>query len=97
MSGSWPYITTYGPDPPVPDWLRGVSRAVLEQWLAQARGALVSLTTGTQAVRVSYSEGGGSRQVEYTRANIGDLRAMIRELSSALGHSRRRAIGVRFP
>lgn len=80
--------------PPV---LAGVPPATLQQWLAQAQGALQALSVGGQPVSVRYAQGNGERMVTYSRTNIGALTAWIGQLRAALGQARaRRPIGVSF-
>lgn len=60
--------------------------ATCAEKLEEARNALHMLMTGTKVVRVSYaSAGGGSRSVDYTQANVTELRAYIRELEAECG------------
>lgn len=66
----------------------------LDEKLSDAENALHGLITGKRIVSISK----GDRQVQYSQANIGDLRAYIDEIRSALGlPSRRRGpAGVRL-
>lgn len=78
--------------------LAGVSTATLQAWLAAAQQALQDLRTGAKGESFAYTQGDGAKSVTYTRANVNDLVAWIRELQAALGMTShpRRAIGVRF-
>ncbi|ENY9670906.1 TPA: phage tail protein [Escherichia coli] len=64
------------------------------EMLCEARRALHELMTGRAVVSV----GRNGRQVQYSRATIGELRQYIEELESALGVSGRRRgpVGVRL-
>lgn len=69
--------------------------ATLQARLTEAEEALHRLQIGEQTASVGYD----GKSVSYTQANIGALRAYIRELEAALGlkpAARSRAIGVRF-
>ena len=57
--------------------------ATCAELLAQAREALHKLLTGTQMVSVGYRE----RRVQYTQANVNELRQYIRELEAQCGDS----------
>jgi hypothetical protein len=74
----------------------GWSQSQLQAGLQQAQNALLQLTLGQQTFRVEYSEGSGHRGVTYTKADVTELRNVIRELEDALGINRRRALGIRF-
>lgn len=73
-----------------------MSTPVLQQALASAQIALISLQTGEKVVTVSYSQADGSKSVTYTPANIGALTLLIRQLQQQLGiiHRARRRMGV---
>lgn len=66
----------------------------LQTRLTEAETALHRLMTGQSTARISYD----GRDVEYTRAKVGDLRAYISELKSSLGLTggRKKAILARF-
>lgn len=75
----------------------GMSTPQLQQALLDSQLALIALVTGGKPQVVAYGNGEGQRAVTYTRTNEAQLRAMIRELQTAMGTGpRRRAIGVRF-
>jgi gpW len=76
----------------------GVPQATLQTWLGQAQQAYQDLITGAKGEVYAYTQGAGAKSVTYTRANVANLEAYIRELQAALGMTRhaRRAIGVRF-
>lgn len=78
--------------------LAGVQTSALQTALANAQQAYLDLSTGAKGESFSYTQGDGARAVTYTRANIGDLVALIRQLQAQLGIIRRprRAMGVRF-
>lgn len=65
-----------------------------QQKLAEAKTALHALLTGKSVMSVGY----GERRVQYTQANIADLRAYIQQLEAECGSNpncaRRRPIGV---
>ncbi|GAJ77643.1 putative head-tail joining protein of prophage [Vibrio sp. JCM 18905] len=67
----------------------------LQEMLQQAEAAYHNLQTGKMAVSVQK----GDRKVEYSRANIHELRAYIDDLRAQLGTNsvrRRRPAGVSF-
>ncbi len=70
--------------------------ATLQANLAAAQAALDQLLRGARVATASYSEGGGTRSVTYTKTDVGTLRNYIDDLQSQLGYRARRAIGVRF-
>lgn len=77
--------------------MSGTAAATLQVRLNEAEAALHALLTGAKASCVQYGGLGGSQTVNYTQANIGDLRAYIADLKRQLGvPTRRRAIGLRF-
>lgn len=63
----------------------GMSQETLQRALAAAQQAYIDLSTGAKGESYSYSQGEGSRAVTYTRANIAQLTALIRELQAQLG------------
>jgi hypothetical protein len=69
--------------------LAGVSSATLQQWLAQAQNAYFQLSIGGKAVKASYMQGNGQKQVEYTPTNMAQLSGFIMLLQSQLGIVRR--------
>ena len=70
----------------------------LQARLTEAEQALHDLTIGRRAKAVRHGAGDISRSLEWTEANIGELRAYIADLRRQLGLTtgRRRAIGVTF-
>lgn len=78
--------------------LAGQSTSVLQAQLAAAQQAFIDLSTGAKGESYSYTQGDGSKSVTYTRANLGQLVALIKLLQAQLGiiGTPRRAIGVRF-
>ena len=76
----------------------GMTTAALQAALAQAQSALIDLQTGSKPVTVSYAQADGSKMVTYTKAQLGELTALIRQLQQQLGVIRhpRRAIQVSF-
>lgn len=60
--------------------LTGLPAETLQSWLTEAQGALHKLSTGAKAVTVAHD----GRNVQYTPANINDLRHWISELQTAL-------------
>lgn len=63
----------------------GLSTAQLQAALAAAQQAYLDLSTGNKPVTVAYTQGDGSKSVTYTRAEIGSLVMLIRELQAQLG------------
>lgn len=55
--------------------------ATLTQYLAEAETALHKLLVGEKVQTVSYN----GQSVQYTQANLGDLRAYIQSLKAQLG------------
>lgn len=78
--------------------LAGMTTAQLQQALSDAQAAYIALSTGAKGESYSYSQGEGSRSVTYTRANLGQLNALIRQLQQQLGLicRARRPIGFYF-
>ncbi len=61
--------------------------------LAEAETALHKLLTGTKLVQVGY----GERRLQYTQANVADLRAYIAQLKGEIDPCKaRRPFGVVF-
>lgn len=69
--------------------LAGMSTAQLQAALGTAQSALIALQTGGKVVKASYTQGNGTKQVEYTPANITQLSGLIMLLQSQLGIVRR--------
>jgi hypothetical protein len=76
----------------------GWSVTDLQAALRSAEQALIDLSTGAKGEVFAYTQGDGSKSVTYTRANIGNLSALIMQLKQALGlcGGRRRPIGFSF-
>lgn len=76
----------------------GLDTVTLQNWLSSAQMALVELQSGSKVVAVGYTQGDGSKNITYTRAEIGSLTMLIRQLQAQLGIicRPRRALGVRF-
>ena len=71
--------------------------ATLQLWIDEAEKALHELTIGRREKAYTRSAGDVSRQVQWTEANIGQLRQHIADLRRQLGMgTRRRAIGISF-
>ena len=62
-----------------------MSRDALQQALNAAQQAYIDLSTGAKGESYSYSQGDGARAVTYSKANIGELSALIRQLQQQLG------------
>lgn len=60
--------------------------------------AILDLTTGDKGEAYAYTQGNGSKSVTYTRADAGQLRALLQEAMQArFGRAaRRRAIGFTY-
>jgi hypothetical protein len=81
-----------------PSILAGMSSAALQTALANAQQAYIDLSTGAKGESYSYSQGDGNKSVTYTRANLSQLSALIRQLQAQLGiiTQSRRPIRFRF-
>lgn len=66
-------------------------------WLAEAENALHALMTGTKEVKITF---GPNKSVEYTQANLRELRAYIDQLRAEVaecdGQTRPRRAPVRL-
>lgn len=78
--------------------LSGMTNDQLQQALTNAQQAYIALATGSKGESFSYSQGEGSRSVTYTRANLAQLSALIRQLQQQLGLicRTRRPVGFYF-
>lgn len=78
--------------------LDGMSRADLQKALSDAQAAYLALSMGSKGESFSYTQGDGAKSVTYTRTNMAQLNALIRQLQQALGITRvaRRPVGLRF-
>lgn len=74
----------------------GMSRDALQAALSQAQAAYIALSTGTKGESFSYTQGDGAKSVTYTRANLGQLTALIGQLQQALGLTCRPRRSIRF-
>ena len=74
----------------------GMSTAALQTALANAQQAYLDLSSGTKGESYSYTQGEGARSVTYSRANIGALVALIKELQVQLGIVTRGRRPIRF-
>ena len=76
----------------------GMSTVALQTALANSQQAYLDLSTGNKGESFSYSQGDGSKSVTYSRANIGALVSLIKQLQVQLGliTRSRRAISFRF-
>jgi hypothetical protein len=74
----------------------GMSRDALEAALTQAQAAYIALYTGTKGESFSYTQGDGAKSVTYTRANLGQLTALIGQLQQALGINCQPRRSIRF-
>ncbi|MCW5760353.1 MAG: hypothetical protein KIS90_11360 [Phenylobacterium sp.] len=78
--------------------LAGMDEPVLRALLSSLQASLVELMSGSKVAKAAYTQGNGARSVEFTQADLGQLRMLIREVQAQLGivPSPRRAIGVNF-
>lgn len=85
----------YNPDTSI---FAGMDPTVLQSNLTAAQNALIELQMGGKVVQVSYQQGDGAKSVTYTRAEIGALTMLIRQLQAQLGIvcRPRKAMGVWF-
>lgn len=65
--------------------LSGRSKEQLQKDLGNAQNAYIALASGAQGESFTYAQGDGNRSVTYTRANIGQLVILIRQLQAELG------------
>ncbi|HEX3809597.1 MAG TPA: gpW family head-tail joining protein [Rhizomicrobium sp.] len=79
-----------------PSVFAGMTRPQLMAALANAQQAYLDLSTGAKGETYSYTQGDGAKSVTYTRANIANLMALIRQLQQELGIVRRARRPVRF-
>ena len=75
-----------------------MSNAALQQALNAAQQAYIDISTGAKGESYSYAQGDGARSVTYSKANIAELSALIRQLQMQLGLIKRarRPLGFRF-
>jgi hypothetical protein len=74
----------------------GMSTTALQTALANAQQAYLDLSSGAKGESYSYSQGDGSKSVTYSRANIGALVVLIKELQVQLGIVSRGRRPIRF-
>lgn len=65
--------------------LAGMTPVQLQAALASAQAAYISLSTGQQAVDVSYAQGDGMKRVIYQKTEIAALAQLIKLLQAQLG------------
>lgn len=76
--------------------LSGMSTEALQAALAAAQQAYLDLSTGAKGESYSYTQGDGARAVTYSKANISQLIALIKQLQMQLGLIRRTRRPLRF-
>ena len=76
--------------------LAGRSTEQLQADLAAAQQAFIDLSAGNKGESYSYTQGDGAKSVTYTRANLAQLTALIRELQAQLGIIRHARRPIRF-
>lgn len=76
--------------------LSGMSTDALQAALAAAQQAYLDLSTGAKGESYSYTQGDGARAVTYSKANIPQLIALIKQLQMQLGLIRRTRRPLRF-
>ena len=76
--------------------LSGFSQTALKTALANAQQAYLDLSTGVKGESFSYTQGDGSKSVTYTRAELPQLAALIRQLQQQLGMLRHARRPMRF-
>lgn len=76
----------------------GMSTAQLQTALANAQQAYLDLSTGNKVQVAAYAQADGNKSVTYTKADLGALVALIKQLQAQLGiiTRGRRPIGFRF-
>ena len=65
--------------------LAGRPTAQLQADLAALQQAYIDLSSGAKGETYSYTQGDGAKSVTYTKANISQLVAAIREIQAQLG------------
>jgi hypothetical protein len=73
-----------------------MSTEALQAALAAAQQAYLDLSTGAKGESYSYTQGDGARAVTYSKANISQLIALIKQLQMQLGLIRRTRRPLRF-
>jgi hypothetical protein len=74
----------------------GMSNAALQTALANAQAAYIQLSTGGKVEVAAYTQGDGAKSVTYTKADLGALTALIKQLQVQLGMIRRGRRPVSF-
>lgn len=72
----------------------GMTTTQLQAALTNAQTAYINLSSGAQAVDVSYTQGESAKRVTFLQTDLAKLNALIRELQACLGvvcHPRERA------
>lgn len=72
----------------------GMTTVQLQAALSSAQTAYINLSSGAQAVDVSYTQGESAKRVTFIQTDLAKLNALIRELQACLGivrHPRQRA------
>ena len=73
------------PFDPASSLLAGRSADQLRADLVAAQQAYIDLSTGNKGEDYSYTQGDGTKSVKYTKANLGELAALIQLLQAQLG------------
>lgn len=78
------------------DIFYGMSNTELQSFLLSAQRALLELQIGAKGVKFSYTQGNGSKSVEYVPTNPQQLTALILQLQQKLGITCRARRPARF-
>lgn len=73
-----------------------MTRAQLQEALTAAQQAYLELSTGSKGVSFSYTQGDGTRSVNYQQTDMGQLMALIQLLQAQLGIVKRPRKTLRF-
>ena len=63
----------------------GMDTGTLQTMLTNAQQAYTKLCMGSRGETFSYTQGDGAKSVTYTKANLGDLVMLIKQLQAQLG------------
>ena len=63
----------------------GMTTQQLQAALTNAQQAYIALIGGSKGESFSYTQGDGGKTVTFTRANVGNLTMLIKQLQAALG------------
>lgn len=74
----------------------GMTTVQKQQALANAQQAYFDLSSGVKVASASYSQGDGSKSVSYTKADLPNLVALIKQLQADLGLTPRPRRATRF-